>query len=628
VGDPAGRSVPGATVTALVRRPWAPGDRGLRDEVVARTVTGPDGRYRLDVPADFPTHYPERAVTLLVTAPGHPPATRAAALERGACDLTLSPARTVRGTLVAPDGTPAAGARVGVVRLGPITAEPVQGAKSTVPNGWPTDVTSGPDGTFAFGGLPAAEPVWVEVRDERFALTTARIAAHVSEPLRIALAPPRVLRGRVTAADTNRPLPGTRVSVFVGPWESHHHRYTAVTAAPGAVTDTPPVEFDAVTDTDGAFRLRLPPGGPYRVFLHPPAGTAYLPVSRDLTWDADRPAHDLALALPAGAFLHGTLRDDAGQPVAGGWVTYNPKPDNRHVPEGLLVGRDAPVRSAPDGSFRLAVPPGPGQIRAFGPTPHFRVAGHGFRPCPACGTEHLRTFEHARADTDPLPGRCPERVTLTLTAAPPVPGTAVGSDGRPVSTGVLVCRSVVQPLRNLVTRPLLVRDGAFELPGCSPGRVYPVLLLDPDRLVGAVTEMRAGGDPPRVKLAPCGTAEVRLLSAGGRPMSGVTATAAVRLGCDYPAGAPPPVLPGAIPVDQSWFDPGHHLPGPVTDAHGRVALRALVPGAEYVVRFEDGDRLHASTAFRVAPGQTVRLPDVVADEKPRSLAETLAGDGD
>ncbi|QJW96883.1 sigma-70 family RNA polymerase sigma factor [Frigoriglobus tundricola] len=628
VTDAAGRPVPGASVSALVRRPWLPGDRGLRDDVVAQVTTGADGRYALAVPADFPTHYPERSVTLLVSGPGLPPTAKPVRLGAGTADVGVPAARAVRGVLVAPDGRPGAGVRVGVVRLGGAAAEPVQGVPHTTPDGWPADVTADAHGAFAFAGLPADADVWLDVRDDRFALTVARVAASDSAPVRIELAAPRVLRGRVTTTDTARPLAGTRVSVFAGPWESHHNRYTAVTAAQDTVTDTPPVEFDAVTAADGGFRLRLPSGGPYRVFMHPPDGTAYLPVSRDVTWDAGETSRDLSVALPTGQVLHGVLLDDSGRPVAGGWVTHNPKAENRHAPDGLLAGRDAPVRSAADGSFRLAVPFGPGQLRAFGPTDHFRPAGHGFRRCPSCGTDHLRSFDHAGKDIDLLPGRCPERVTLTLKVGAAVPGRAVGPDGGPVPSGVFVCRSVVQPLRNLVTRPQLIRNGVFELPGCAPGRVYPVVLLDPDRLVGAVTELRAGGEPPLVKLAPCGTAEVRLISAGGRPVPGVTATAAIRLGCDYPVGAAPPAQPGANPVDQSWFDPKHHLPGPVTDAAGGVTLRALVPGAEYVVRFETGDLLYASATFRVKPGQVVRLPDAVAAEKPRSLTEVLSGDGD
>src|SRR5262249_34009062 len=65
VTDAQGKPVPGASVSALVRRPWAPGDRGLRDDVVAKVTTDADGRYAITVPADFATHYPERSVTLL-----------------------------------------------------------------------------------------------------------------------------------------------------------------------------------------------------------------------------------------------------------------------------------------------------------------------------------------------------------------------------------------------------------------------------------------------------------------------------------------------------------------------------------------------------------------------------------
>ncbi|WP_227254541.1 sigma factor-like helix-turn-helix DNA-binding protein [Frigoriglobus tundricola] len=43
VTDAAGRPVPRASVEALVRRPWLPGDRGLRDDTVARATTDAGG---------------------------------------------------------------------------------------------------------------------------------------------------------------------------------------------------------------------------------------------------------------------------------------------------------------------------------------------------------------------------------------------------------------------------------------------------------------------------------------------------------------------------------------------------------------------------------------------------------
>jgi hypothetical protein len=608
VTDTAGRPVPGATVAALVRRAWAPGDRGLRDDPVARATTGADGWYALDVPSDFATHYPERAVTLLVSGPGHPPTTKLVRLESGGADVGIPAARSVGGVLVDPDGKPAAGVRLGVVRLGSAAAEPVQGQERKPPEGWPAEVVSGPDGTFAFAGLPAGEGVWVEVRDQRFALSSVRIAANESAPVHITLEPPRVLNGLVTGADTGKPLAGAKVSVFAGPWESHHDRYTAMTVAPDA--PCPPSEFDTLSGPDGRFRLNLPPSDPYRVFVHPPDAAAYLSIGRTVNWDPDRTGSELAVALPPGEVLRGVLRDDTGKPLAGGWVSYDVPPENRSAPPDVLRSRDVPVRTGADGSFRLIVPSGTGKVCAFGPTANYLPVSHDLLRCSWCGNNHVRRFEHALTRVEVPVGRTPDPLALVLKVGVVSSGKALGPDGAPVRHGVLVSRSVVQPLRGLVPRPLLIRDGSFELPGCSPDRVYPVVLLDAERLCGAVAELKGGGAVPVVKLEPCGTAQVRLRDLLGRPRPGVPAALALALDYDRTA-AWGPKEQGAGPVEQSWFDPRNHLPAPVTGANGWVTLRALVPGANYTVRFAVGAEVYESVSFRVEPAQTVRLPDVV-----------------
>src|SRR5262249_9965331 len=111
--DAAGKPVPFATVTALVRRPFRPGEHGLRDEVVARGQADEQGAFRLRVPAYLPTWFPERQVVLVAKAPGRAPLTtlvRLAEQEATEVDLRLTAAeRVVRGRLLAPDGTAACG---------------------------------------------------------------------------------------------------------------------------------------------------------------------------------------------------------------------------------------------------------------------------------------------------------------------------------------------------------------------------------------------------------------------------------------------------------------------------------------------------------------------------------------
>jgi hypothetical protein len=153
-----------------------------------------------------------------------------------------------------------------------------------------------------------------------------------------------------------------------------------------------------------------------------------------------------------------------------------------------------------------------------------------------------------------------------------------------------------------------------------PGRTYPVLLLDAARRLGAVTDVRIlgpGETPPTVCLSECGTARVRLVDAIGRPLVGHRPVVRVWLPDDTPSedSNASKTGPRQDPIFASWFDTVNYLSGPLTDADGSAVLPALVPGLEYRVDFViDGRSVSRSSPFRVAPGQTVRLPDAVINE--------------
>src|SRR5207249_5714734 len=130
---------------------------------------------------------------------------------------------------------------------------------------------------------------------------------------------------------------------------------------------------------------------------------------------------------------------------------------------------DTAAMTGADGGFRLVVPAGPSVLRVIGPTADYRLHDYAYQPCPACGREHVRLFEHARVALDLAHGARPEPVRVTLRRGTAIVGRAVGPDGESIREGVLVCRTVVQPLRSLVPRVLPIRDGSFALPGCVPG---------------------------------------------------------------------------------------------------------------------------------------------------------------
>src|SRR5262249_23266766 len=59
------------------------------------------------------------------------------------------------------------------------------------------------------------------------------------------------------------------------------------------------------------------------------------------------------------------------------------------------------------------------------------------------------------------------------------------------------------------------------------------------------------------------------------------------------------------------FDPVNYPTRPKTDAAGAAALPALIPGARYVVTVGTGQGKVEAGRFRVEPGRTANLPDVI-----------------
>src|SRR5262249_44898298 len=133
------------------------------------------GAFRLRVPADFPTWFPERQVVLVAQAPGRAPLTTLVRLvEQGDTQVDLrltAKERIVRGRLLRPDGAAASGVRLRVIRLGDVARETVQGAAEPGRQeiSWPGPVVSDGEGLFALSEIDPEQGVWLRVEDDRYA---------------------------------------------------------------------------------------------------------------------------------------------------------------------------------------------------------------------------------------------------------------------------------------------------------------------------------------------------------------------------------------------------------------------------------------------------------------------------
>jgi hypothetical protein len=396
--------------------------------------------------------------------------------------------------------------------------------------------------------------------------------------------------------------------------------FTRLADGPATAFAGPPVELTGRADDNGWFRLRLPPGRTYWAIAYPPPGAALLRRASELVWADGEAERDLTLRLPPGIPVAGRVAEEDGRPVPGASVYYFGHAGTAEDPSSetdQVQFRDTATMTGPDGRFALVVPPGNCRVEAFGPTPDYRPQDDSFLLCPTCGVHHVRSYAHARAALKLDLGEQPEPLAFGIRHGVSVTARVVCPDGEPVAAGVAVTRCVVHPLRRKVPRTLPIRDGVLTLPGCAPDRTYPVLFLDPARQLAAVAELSvrpADEPPPTVRLAPCGTAVVRLTDAVGRPIAGERPLVRFWIGHDRPADEPEKTDDRLrpLPVYPSWVDPAHYLPGPVTDNDGRVTLPGLVPGLDYEVVFQVGPRAFRTREFRVAAGEAVRTPDVVA----------------
>ena len=379
VQDASGRPVPHARIVVLARRPYRPGEHGLRQELLHQGEADADGRFRLRVPAEFPTWYAERQVVVAASAPGHAPGTLAVPLRGGQPHLTVSlaPNRPLRGRLVDRDGNPAAGVRLEVVRLGSTLREVIQTAdeerNEDVPSDlWPQATTTNAAGEFELPGLGMVRNVWLQIHDDRFALDTFPAEFSGGQPIdgqpySIAVMPGEVLQGTVTAADTGKPIPYARLTaVSPNEWTAapRHALHTVArtvpraargmptslywtpwlhTVAQDAAPRAPCSEFDARADAAGRFRLRLPNGRFFRLEAHAPSPSPYLALSRVIDRKDKGDRQRLNFALPRGVLLTGRVHDAAtGQPVAGAVAYYVPDRDNQRAGGDVLHGCDAP----------------------------------------------------------------------------------------------------------------------------------------------------------------------------------------------------------------------------------------------------------------------------------------------
>jgi RNA polymerase sigma factor (sigma-70 family) len=571
-----------------------------------RATSGEDGRFHFTFArSDLdPRRLDEARLAVIAVADGYGPdwveigeAGRDAELS-----LKLVEDLPVEGRILDRDRNPVAGARLLVIEVTRDSEEGVtrflQGSfDSWCPKSWRgplpgqlLGVTTDADGRFRLTGVGRDRIV-------RLALLGPAIGdgilAAATRPSRGApskggihgasfdyLAPPaRPIQGVVRDRASGKPVAGVQVS------------------ARGCLST-------ALTDEGGRYELSgCPKADRYFLLAQPQTGQPYFVATAGVQDGPDPAPLNAELTLVGGIRVQGRVTDLATQkPPRTAVVEYYPLFPNPHSSwiknEANSAASSAVTR--PDGSFSLAVLPGPGVVGlAASPRNSYAVArvddkeladlfhdgkDHGTDSCLITAVQQggqgnlCVNKYHALSLINP--DETTEMLALDLKMQPAHSraGTVVGSDGQPLA-GVTVGGLTAIPDNELL------ESASFTVAGLSPGRSRNLLFHHRGKGLGKGLTIRGDErEPLTIRLDPCGSVVGRMVDKGGKPVPGVTV----------------PFVPSA----------GGANVLAVTDREGRFRA-ALVPGEKYSLGALGPRRLlRAVGAVEVESGRSTDLGDL------------------
>jgi protocatechuate 3,4-dioxygenase beta subunit len=606
--DPEGKPVAGAKLFLAQPTPDGPAPS-------PRATSGPDGRFRFAVAkAELEKGAAEESPPqMMAVAEGH--GCDWVKLGAAEVELTLRLVRDVpiRGRILDADGKPVAGARLSVTGVAAARGDDLGGYIEAARTGssyefakrWtgplpgrPGVLTTEAHGRFRLDGVGRERVVHLYLEGPAIASTSLEVMTGAAETVAGAAgrlihgasfdyvaAPSRPVRGVVRDKDTGKPLPGVSVRGWTNP------------------------RCQAVTDPEGRYELLgLPKSPNYHLALKPAEGQLYFQRQADVSDTPGLGPLTGDIDLVRGLTARGRVTDKAtGRPVAQARVDYQPLYPNPHVNRrlaGMWVPRSEAV-TGPDGSYALAVLPGPGVIGVTGPRPDE------FGPALVTLQDRKEFFKGTIIDSPHeivlhvdggnnrrgalsqdgyhalvllQPGEKEEELVRDVALEPPhlVKGQVVGPDGRPL-TGV-----TAYGLARVSGKETL--SGAEFAVRIHPRASRPLVFHHPDKKLGfLVKELRGDASGPlTVRLQQCGSTSGRVLDQDGQPV------AQLRL-----------IVQGTVLHGNGGSQEV------TTDPDGRFRAEGLVAGQEYLVS-EAGRRFHVFAHVVVEPGKHRDLGDLKA----------------
>ncbi|HEX3150366.1 MAG TPA: sigma-70 family RNA polymerase sigma factor [Gemmataceae bacterium] len=520
-----------------------------------------------------------------------------------ALELKLETGRQVRGRLVDAAGKPASQVALHFAGFHRVPDPmPVEIDEIEAP-AWPAPIVTDADGQFVLTSLPRRCTTYLQIKDERFGPQWVIVAPADEDETdlgTVTLPTPRMLEGAVIAEDTQQPLSNA----------------TVVAICYGAANAGTPARTMVKADAAGRFRIRLYPGESLTATAAGAPGTPYLAASKTIQWPAGAPQPAVELRVARGVKVRGqVVEQGTGQAIAGARIQYRPTSALNSNGRGgnLLVNlRWLDVASDANGRFEIVALPGPGHLLVRGPD-------HDFIPLEVSENELIYGakdggkpsnrlyYPDALVSLDLKARVEPDSVVATLRRGITIAGRVETADGKPLTSGFLASRNYLGSGWEQHCEFLPVRDGRFEIPGCDPAQTEPFWFWADKARQGAMVRLSIKDQKTTVRLAPFGSATVRLIDAKGAIVPAKEAQIFLV------------IRPGREPTDRT----NHAAPRLTLDARfqgiqidptGRVIVRGLLAGATYVLDLGGG---RTTQPFSVAAGQELSLPDVVIVPAPK-----------
>jgi RNA polymerase sigma factor (sigma-70 family) len=627
--DPQGKPVPGAAVMVSARAKMsgrAIGLAAMSQVVIGHAGADESGRFRLDAPRTSSTR--DDQFIAVARAPGYGVGWSEIDPDEDqpAADISLRPEQIIEGRLFDLQGRPVQGVVVSVSSVLRVLV-PGSTSRDLLPNrvegpsywwarvndapAWPKPARTDADGRFELHGLGRRVRAQLSIIDPRFALQTIDLETDDTsgaKSITMALQPAKVFIGRVTYADSGKPVPRAQLEISASGAGQRGFR---------------PTNFEA--DADGRFRANPSPGDRFDLVAWAPGGQLYLSDSKRVEWPKGAVEQSVDLALPRGVVIRGKVTEKgSNQPVAGALVVFvshsRPGADSNR-------GRGRTETSA-DGSFELAVVPGGGHLAVQARSDDYVLREIGNRELFQGQPGGTRLYSHSFIACDPKLGGDELEIQVTLRRAETVTGRVVGLDDQPVQDTWIIGRAALAP------SPTAWRmwqgghhgnalNGRFELHGLDPDTGVPVYFFEPKRKLGATVQLSgksATAGPLTIHLQPCGMAIARLVDASGRPLRGYRDEYMISM-----IVTPEPEPAGATRLfGQAEFvarlDSINYAKEPESDPQGRITFPALIPGANYRIvdrkTLRDPSGAKVRKNFTVKGGEKLDLGDILIEEPP------------